>query len=312
MDLYHFHNQSPEYYELLTSLVIKRTALTTTAFHPKESDPRIFLSARRRYFHVWNVATGRVEKISRIYGQSDEQRSMERFKPSPDGTHVAFLGSTRKGGGVVNILSMTTLQWVAQARIESRGGIAEFEWWRDGSGLCIVGKSGGVTEWSLAERKAVAQWQDEGAVGTTVIALGGRSGRADLGGDAWVAVGSSSGIVNVYSRRGWFTDPDTGTLQDNLGIPINPKPARVLDQLTTPTSHLSFSPDGQLLVMASRWKKDALRLIHLPSCAVYKNWPTSNTPFGRISAVCWGDIAGSPRLVVGNEAGRLMCWEIGE
>jgi U3 small nucleolar RNA-associated protein 18 len=33
-----------------------------------------------------------------------------------------------------------------------------------------------------------------------------------------------------------------------------------LDQLTTPISHLVFAPDGQFLVMASRWKRDALRL----------------------------------------------------
>lgn len=311
MDLYHLHSQPPDYASLLTTLVIKHTALTTTAFHPKTSDPRIFLSARRRYFHVWNLSTGRVEKISRIYGHGDEQRSMERFKPSPDGENVAFLGTTRKGGGVINILSMSTLQWVAQARVESRGGIAEFEWWQDSSGLCIIGKNGAVTEWSLAERKAVAEWQDEGGVGTTVLALGGRSGRADLGGDAWVATGSSSGIVNLYSRRSWFADATSDiSQQENGGVPTHPKPTRTLDQLTTPTSHLSFSPDGQLLVMASRWKKDALRMIHLPSCSVYRNWPTANTPFGRISAVCWGEVEGVPKLLVGNEAGRIMCWEI--
>src|ERR1700749_3241091 len=121
MDLYHLHSQPPDYASPLTSLTIKHTALTTTAFHPNTSDPRIFLSARRRYFHVWNLSTGRVEKISRIYGHGDEQRSMERFKPSPDGKNVAFLGTTRKGGGVINILSMSTLQWAAQARVESMG-----------------------------------------------------------------------------------------------------------------------------------------------------------------------------------------------
>jgi len=314
MDLYHLHSEPPDYSSLLTSLVIKSTALTTTAFHPDASDPRIFLSARRRYFHVWNVATGRVEKVSRVYGHRDEQRSMERFKPSPDGTHVAFLGSTRKGGGVINILSMTTLQWVAQARIEARGGIAEFEWWRDSTGLCVAGKNGAVTEWSLSQRKAVAQWQDEGGFGTTVLALGGRAGNAAIGGDGWVALGSSGGIVNVYSRRSWSSasSKTTEDVADNCGIPLNPKPIRTFDQLTTPISHLCFSPDGQLLVMASRWKKDALKLVHLQTCSMYRNWPTGNTPFGRISAVCWGEVESVLKLVVGNEKGRIMCWEVRE
>ena len=307
MDLYHIHGQPPQYSSRVTSFWMKGTPLTTTAFHPLPSDPRIFLSARRRYFHVWNLDSGQVEKIARVYGHQDEQRSMERFKISPTGNAVAFLGSAKKGGGVLNILDCTTLQWIAQARVESHGGIAEFGWWRNGNGLCIAGKNGEINEWSLNERNIVARWKDEGAVGTSVIALGGRSDRTNsIGGDSWIAVGSSSGIVNVYSRREWFKIPS----RDNAGVPTAPNPTKSLDQLTTPTSHLAFSPDGQVLCMASRWKKDALRLVHLPSCSVYKNWPTANTPFGRISAVCWAEVEGVLKLIVGNENGRVMCWEI--
>lgn len=176
---------------------------------------------------------------------------MERFKLSPCGRWMGLVGSARKGGGSINVLDARTLQWFAQARIESRGGVADFEWWGDGEGMCIAGKNGEVSEWSVQERCVVARWVDEGAVGTTVIALGGKSGRKEaMGGDRWIALGSSSGIVNVYDRRAW----------DDTTIPSNPKPTRVLDQLTTAVSHLVFSPDGQLLAMGSRWKRDALRL----------------------------------------------------
>jgi U3 small nucleolar RNA-associated protein 18 len=315
MDLYHLHNQPPDYSSAMTSLVLKHTPLSTTAFHPNAADARVFLAARRRYFHVWDLATGTVQKVTRMYGHTSEQKSMETFRISPDGNHVAFLGTSRKAGGVVNILNLTTLQWAAQARVDSHGGIADLAWWQDGSGVCILGKSGLVTEWSLSERRAVASWKDQGGVNCTIIALGGRSGRAEVGGDAWVAIGSSSGIVNVYSRRAWFTSPSPGS-EGNAGVPTSPEPVRALDHLTTPTSHLAFSADGQVLVMASRWKKDALRLVHLPTCTVYQNWPTSATPLGRISAVAWGtgdandgEVA---RLVVANEKGRIMSWCIRE
>ncbi|KAJ9626382.1 U3 snoRNP protein [Taxawa tesnikishii (nom. ined.)] len=302
---------APEANPLLTSLHIKKTPLTTTAFHP--TDSRIFLSARRRYFHVWNLDTGRIEKVARIYGQQHEQRSMERFKLSPDGRWMALLGSTRKGGGIVNILDAQTLQWANQVRVESRGGIAEFEWWNDSRGLCIAGKSGEVSEWNLEEQRVVARWQDEGAVGTTIIALGGESGQkgAIIGRDRWIAVGSSSGIVNIYDRRAWLVDAAqkaSNAMSVDTPVPTHPKPTRVLDQLTTPTSHLVFSPDGQMMVMASRWKKDALRIIHLPSCTVYRNWPTSNTPLGRVTGVAFAP--GSDALTVANEAGKIRLWEI--
>jgi len=70
---------------------------------------------------------------------------------------------------------------------------------------------------------------------------------------------------------------------------------------------LEFSPDGQVLAMASRAKKDALRLVHIPTCTVFSNWPTSATPLGRVETVGW---ARGGMLCVGNEAGKVRLWEI--
>ncbi|KAB2580056.1 Small nucleolar ribonucleoprotein complex subunit [Lasiodiplodia theobromae] len=326
--LHHVQPVPPNPNPLLTSLHIKRTPLTTTAFHPSPDDSRIFLSARRRYFHVWNLAAGTIEKVTRVYGHQQEQRTMERFALSPNGRYMALLGSARKGGGYINILDARTLQWQSQARIESRGGIADFAWWADGNGLTIAGKNGEVSEWDVVAQRLRARWVDEGAIGTSVVALGGRSGRDDwLGGDRWVAVGSSSGIVNIYDRRAWLPTAGNKPSNDdsNGGVPAAPKPVKVLDQLTTPISHLRFSPDGQLLAMASRWKKDALRLVHLPSCTVYRNWPTNATPLGRITAVAFGDataisaaaeekegrsVDAELLLAVANEQGKIRMWEI--
>ncbi|KAF7185774.1 putative U3 small nucleolar RNA-associated protein 18 [Pseudocercospora fuligena] len=299
---------------LLTSLHVRGSQLTTTAFHP--TDSRIFLSARRRYFHIWNLSTGRVEKITRVYGQQHEQKSMEHFKLSPTGRYMALQGSTKKGGGIINILDASTLQWVSQVRIESRGGIADFAWWRDGRGLTVAGKGGEITEWDVAEQKVVARWQDEGAAGTTTLALGGHHEvtRGPIGTDRWIAVGSSSGIVNIYDRRAWLgNNPKSASGSD---IPQQPKPTRTLDHITTPTSHLTFSHDGQVLAMASKWKRDAMRLVHLPSCTVFKNWPTSSTPLGRITGVAFAPgeaVSGSDAhsiLAVANEQGKIRLWEV--
>lgn len=234
-----------------------------------------------------------------MIGHGEVQRSMERFKLSPCGRWIGFVGSGRKGGGTINVLDATTCQWIAEVRVEGKGGVADYDWWGDGEGLVVVGKGGESIEWDRRERRAVARWVDEGAVGTTVVALGGRGGGSKaLGNDRWVALGSSSGIVNIYDRRKWTAE----------SVPARPKPVRAFDQLTTPTSHLVFSQDGQLLCMASRWKRDALRLIHLPSCTVYRNWPTSATPLGRITAVAWSPT--SEMLAVANEQGKIRLWEI--
>jgi U3 small nucleolar RNA-associated protein 18 len=62
--------------------------------------------------------------------------------------------------------------------------------------------------------------------------------------------------------------------------------------------------------MASRWKRDALRIVHLPSCTVYRNWPTDRTALGRVSSVALSPDGGL--LAVGNEQGKIRLWEIRE
>jgi len=283
----------------LTTLHLRNTPLSTSLFLPP-SGGKIFFSGRRRYFHIWDLNSGKVEKVSKILGHAEEQRSMERFKLSPCGRWMGLVGSPRKGGGYINVLDAGTCQWVAEVRVEGKGGVADFEWWGDGEGMVVLGKGGEAVEWDGRKKRVVARWTDEGAVGTTVVALGGRSaGLKELGGDRWLAVGSSSGIVNVYDRMQW------GGAE---GIPERVKPVRAFNQLTTPVSHLHFSPEGQVLCMASRWKRDALRLVHLPSCTVYRNWPTSSTPLGRITAVAWSP--NGEMLTVGNEQGKVRLWEI--
>ncbi|KAF2859479.1 WD40 repeat-like protein [Piedraia hortae CBS 480.64] len=305
---------------LLTSLHVRNTPLTTTAFHPIDS--RIFLSARRRYFHVWDLHSGRVEKITRVYGQQHVQRSMERFKLSPDGLYMALLASSKKGGGEINILSASTLQWIGQVRIEGRGGIADFCWWRNSKGLCIAAKNGEMSEWSVESRSVIVRWQDHGAGGTTTttITLGGRHNLSGfpLGTDRWVVVGSGSstgpGVVNIYDREKWARNHQQNT--SSPPIPPLPEPQKSLNHITAPPSHLHISPDGQLLAMATRWQRDALRLVHLPSCTVYPNWPTSSTPLGRISSLAFCDGAILPHqdiltlLAIGTESGKIRLWEI--
>lgn len=314
--IYHISPQPPNPNPILTSLHLKDTPLHTAAFcRPLEASAenddaaddqtRIFLSSRRRYFHSWSLATGVVAKVTRaLYGQArKEQRTMEAFKLSPCGRYFGLIGSSRKGGGSVNILSTESMQWVCSCRIDSRGGVADFAWWKDGNGFAVVGKNGEVSEYDIESRRVVMRWTDEGAVGTTVIALGGDAGQQCQGGSRWVAIGSSSGVVDLYDRRGWMSKTNSDEKQQE-----RPKAARMFDQLTTPVSQLEFSEDGQMLVISSRWKKNALRLVHLPSCTLYRNWPTDKTPLGRISSVALSPDGGY--LAVGNEQGKTRLWEI--
>lgn len=318
LTLYHVSPQPPNPNPVLTSLHVNGSPLHTAAFCSPSQLPgedqhdgtRVFFSSRRRYFHTWSLAAGVVSKVTRPLSTfKHDQKTTEHFKLSPCGRYMGMVSSSKQGGGSINVLSTTSMQWVCSCRIDAAGGVSDFDWWSSGDGFAVVGKNGEVSEFSVAEKRVLARWWDEGSVGTTVLSIGGEGSR-------WIAIGSSSGIINIYDRKAPVfasmlsdnspqTDAKPGQTQNR------PSPARTLDQLTTPISHLVFSPDGQMLVMASRWKKDALRLVHLPSCTVYRNWPTDKTPLGRVASIALGGPRGE-WLAIGNEQGGIRLWEVRE
>lgn len=266
-----------------TSAFFQSTPIHTAEFHP--DGRRVFVAGRRRYFHTWDLESGTVEKITRFYGTTT-QRSTEKFRLSPDGRYMGLLAAR----GNVNILDARTCQFICAAKVEGR--VADFGWYGDGSGLAIATQGAEVSEYDMRARGVSYKWRDEGGVGTTTIAVGGK------GVGRWAAIGSQSGIVNIYDRKSDFLSSNTA-----------PKPLKTIENLVTPVSVLKFSADAQVLAMASHWAKDALKLVHLPSASVYKNWPTSSTPLGRINCMAWSP-EGTGMLAVGNEQGKVRLWEV--
>ncbi|KAK5956667.1 U3 snoRNP protein [Knufia fluminis] len=360
INLHHISPSSQDPNPILTSLHIKGTPITTALFstlpQPQTNDPdtKIYLAARRRYFHTWSLNTGTLTKISRPLYQSGSSTSTpsttkktknhelptcERLLISPNSSYIAIISNTGSSTGTIHLLNSATHQPTSQIQISSLNGIADAKFYRDSSGLCIAGKNGEITEYSIVEKRVTARWSDAGAVGATTIALGGEirdprseAGTEVLGNDRYIAIGSTSGIVTIYDRKVILshfaktlsstntsspsstshTSTTSTANTTNSATTYRPPPLRTLPNLTTPISNLVFTPDstGQLLVISSRWKKNALRLVHLPSCTVYRNWPTDKTPLGRVSSVALTSSADGAYLAVGNEAGKVRLWQI--
>ena len=323
---------------LVTSMHLKSTPIQTCTFYVTPAQARgaatnaaalqqhIFTGGRRRYMHSWdltasitnpnaNGSVAKVEKFSRMYGHEATQRSFEKFKMAhfynmtTNEVHGVIL--LQGNNGWINMLHANTGIYLGGCKIE--GLLVDF---------CIDYKPlsknkfltiliatntyGEVWEFDLTNGGSILKrWKDESGVGITTIQVGGGTTSDNLGpteshkrvaANRWLAIGCTSGFVNIYERRG------------NNDANTNPKPVAVLDQLTTTVSSLQFSPDGQILCMASRAVKDALRLVHLPTCTVFANWPTSGTPLGKVTSVAF-----SPRgemLAVGNEQGKVRLWRL--
>lgn len=282
--LYHIDGKSNP---LVTSLHFKKSPFTTALFHP--DGQTVFAGGKRKHIQTWNIQDGSVTKMSNLGGHDQFQPSMEHFKISPCGRYVAIIGTE----GWVSILSAKTGQWYAGAKAE--GKVTNIAWFTEGKGLAILTTSGDVWEWDTQLKRFTGRWKDDGGIDATVIAIGGASNR-------WCAIGTGSGIVSVYDRQSL-----QGGLVSSSGEPVVYKPKAVLEQLVTPITTLEFSPDGQILVMASKNKPDALKLVHVPSFTVFKNWPTNATPLGRVTSVAFSP--GGELLSIGNLAGKARLWK---
>ncbi|KAF8424896.1 WD40-repeat-containing domain protein [Tirmania nivea] len=269
----------------LSSSYIPSVPISTSAFYPDAR--RVFFSGRRPYYHIWDLEPGSCERIARVFAYGERVKSIEYFKLSPCGSYLTILGA----GGQIHILSASTAQWIATAHVD--GQAVDFAWYDTGaSRLTIANKAGELFEYDLTARAISARWLDEGGVHTSKITLS-----SGASGDRFIAVGSNSRVVNIYDR--------TSIIKSTVELGKTLKPIKALGHLVTRIGSLEFSPDGQVLAMASRAKKDALRLVHIPTCMVFSNWPTSATPLGRVEAVAWAKGGGGG----GRGEGNVECGE---
>ena len=63
-----------------------------------------------------------------------------------------------------------------------------------------------------------------------------------------------------------------------------------------------------MLMMASRLKKDALRVVHLPSGTVFSNFPPRGAPLHYVHCAAFSP--GGGYLAAGNARGRVLLWRL--
>lgn len=244
----------------------------------------VVATGRRRYFHTVDLQTGRVTQINTL--SSFEERSWEHMKVSHNGSRLALTGQH----GRVVVLCSRSKRNIGQLRVN--GHVADVAFSRKNDGdheLYTCSTDGTVYLWDLRTMNCIDKHRDEGAVHSTCLAA--TNGR--------YAVGSDSGVVNVYSE---------GTLcQGQLVEGRDARtetPAKRLLNLRTRIDNIAFNTDGQLMAFASHEKKGAVRIVHTASMSVFSNWPTARSSVtGRVCSLTFSPSSGF--LAVGESSGRV-------
>ena len=157
-----------------------------------------------------------------------------------------------------------------------------------------------IHTWDMRMRRCCRRDVDEGCINSACL-TSSRDGRL-------LASGSGSGAVNLYSRERLEDYSNAGISSALPARAHTLKPLATLMKLTTAADSLAFSPDSQMLAMASRMKRDQRRLVHVASGTVFQNWPTSRTPLGHVHSLCFSPQGGF--LAIGNAKGHVLLYRM--
>ena len=274
-----------------TNEMVQSTFLTELPIHTAAftlGGARIVASGRRKFFYSYDVAAGKIMKVPGILGRAE--KSLEKFV-AHDNT-MAFFG---KAGEVI-LVSATTCQWMHTLKMG--GSIRSASFASNGTELMTAGTDGEIYLWDLRMNRCVSRIADEGASPSTAVAASPDN--------QYVACGSESGVVNLYDGVGSIRAAATAAVR-GFGVP-SVKPIKAVMNLTTPIDVAEFNSDGQILAIASRRKKDSLKLVHTPSRTVFSNWPSGRTPLHYVSTVDFSPNSGL--LAIGNSRGRVLLYRL--
>ena len=129
--------------------------------------------------------------------------------------------------------------------------------------------------------------------GTITSALAASSGN--------FAVGSESGVVNLYSEHSSGTRTFTQSQVDYRKDPL-----KSIMNLHTSADSVRFNHDGQMLAMSTKREKHGMKILHVPSKTVFSNWPTTKTPLNYVWSMDF-----SPKsqfMAIGNDKGKCLLY----
>ncbi|XP_004395270.1 PREDICTED: U3 small nucleolar RNA-associated protein 18 homolog isoform X2 [Odobenus rosmarus divergens] len=237
-------------------------------------------SIHSKVLYVYDMLAGKLIPVHQVRGL--KEKIVRSFEVSPDGSFLLINGVA----GYLHLLSMKTKELIGSMKINGRVAASTFS--SDSKKVYASSGDGEVYVWDVNSRKCLNRFVDEGSLYGLSIATS-RNGQ-------YVACGSNCGVVNIYN-------------QDSCLQETNPKPIKAIMNLVTGVTSLTFNPTTEILAIASEEMKEAVRLVHLPSCTVFSNFPVIKKK--TISLVHTMDF--SPRsgyFALGNEKGKALLYRL--
>ncbi|XP_008269505.3 U3 small nucleolar RNA-associated protein 18 homolog [Oryctolagus cuniculus] len=236
-------------------------------------------STHSKVLYVYDMLAGKLIPVHQVRGL--KEKIVRSFEVSPDGSFLLINGVA----GYFHLLSMKTRELIGSMKINGRVAASTFS--SDSKKIFASSGDGEVYVWDVNSRKCLNRFVDEGSLYGLSIATS-RNGQ-------YVASGSSCGVVNIYS-------------QDSCLQETNPKPIKAIMNLVTGVSSMAFNPTTEILAIASEKMKEAVRLVHLPSCTVFSNFPVVKKNISHVHTLDFSPRSGY--FALGNEKGKALMYRL--
>ncbi|XP_008285805.1 U3 small nucleolar RNA-associated protein 18 homolog isoform X1 [Stegastes partitus] len=212
----------------------------------RDGEVVIATSFRNKMFYLYDMMEGRVTPVHTVRGLNEAR--VKEFSVCPEGDALLLTGTR----GYLHLLTLKTKEVVRSVKIN--GDVSGVALSPDGSKIFANSEEGEVYVFDLRSSRCVNKFSDDGCVRASSIAAS-RNGQ-------YLACGSQSGVVNIYSQEACLNS-------------ANPKPLKAVMNLLTSATALAFNPSSEILAIASRAEDEAARLVHLPSLTVFSNFPVA-------------------------------------
>jgi U3 small nucleolar RNA-associated protein 18 len=273
----------------VASYFFKKFPITGAAFTPDGA--QVLLTGRDERMWGLDVRTGEAAQILHQSSmQHDKYRGLITGPCPSDAPSLRSnnMYAVRGTAGSLLICDVPSKQPVRTLRMSTPGVAAVFSAEKDA--ISSADQDCNIYEWDLGTGRCVQRVKAAWATGIESLALRRVTANAAT---PMLAVGTASGNIDLY----------------DLSRPkLRSEPEKSIGNLTTMVTSLRFHPQGELLLGASKFKKDSLRLMHCATTAVYQNWPTAKTPLNRVTSVDFSREGGL--LAMANERGKVLLYQL--
>jgi len=261
----------------LQSVFVRDFAITSAAF--TDGGSKILMTGDKSRYIIFDLLAGNIIDVPGLRGKKG--LNLDKFTISPDGSAVGFLGDH----GYLHFASVESCQYMYSLKMN--GTISAATYSKKSNQIYTTGGDGEVYIWDARNRKCLHRFIDDGSIGSTSIACSNNG--------KFLAVGSKSGVVNIYNNEGI----------ENFKTP---KPVKTMMNLKTEIDGTAFNSTSEILVTYTSHTKHAIKMLHFPSLSVFGSWPNQKDIIGYVNCVDFSPQSGY--LGIGTTKGNALLYRL--